>query len=149
MPLVLWPVYHARNGPLLREAELSTSTLTALQVVAMERGPGAVVIVHDDRSSKLSLINPFGGFLQDAADLIVRPRIQVWLDPPAGPERPNVIRPSDVAAELRLDDTREQLTGATDADLERVRAAYARMGVTAEVAEFELSMSVLFNNGSR
>lgn len=101
-PLVLWPVYHARNGPLRREAELSTSTLTALQVLATEHGPGAVVIVHDDRSSKPSLINPFGGFLQDAADLIVRPRIQVWLDPPAEPERPRLPPPSDAAAELRL-----------------------------------------------
>ena len=83
MPFVLWPLYHARNGPLRRDAELSTSTMTALQAVAIERGAGAVVVVHDDRSSKPSLVNPFGAFLQDAADLIVRPRIHVWLDSPA------------------------------------------------------------------
>jgi hypothetical protein len=103
-PFVMWPVYHARNGPLRREAELSTSTLTALQMVATERGADAVVIVHDDRSSKPSLINPFGGFLQDAADLTVRPKIHVWLDPPPAETEPrNLTPPSRVDAELSLE----------------------------------------------
>ena len=99
LPFILWPVYQARNLPLRREAELSTDTLTALQRVATERGAGIVVVVHDDRSSKPPLINPFGGFIQDAANLIVRPTISVWLDPPP---TAGLQPPSHVDVELAL-----------------------------------------------
>jgi hypothetical protein len=73
--------------------------LTALQRVATERGAGIVVVVHDDRSSKPPLINPFGGFIQDAANLIVRPTISVWLDPPP---TAGLQPPSHVDVELAL-----------------------------------------------
>jgi hypothetical protein len=82
LPFLMWPIYHARSQPLRREAELSAQTLAALQQVALERGEGTVVLLHDDRSSRTPLINPFGTFIQDAADLIVTPRIRVWIDPP-------------------------------------------------------------------
>lgn len=102
-PLVIWPVYHTRNVPLKLEANLSTATLSALQEIATERGADAVVIVHDDRSSKPSLINPFGGFLQDAADLVVRPPIHVWLDPPPSGDAPiSLVQPPHSDAELAL-----------------------------------------------
>jgi hypothetical protein len=103
LPFVMWPVYHARNRPLLLEAELSTSTLAALQVVASERGAGTVVVVHDDRSGKPPLMTPFGGVIQDAANLMVRPGIKVWLDPPPGEAAPaDLPPPSDIDVELAL-----------------------------------------------
>jgi hypothetical protein len=101
-PLIMWPIYHSRNRPLRREAELSTATLTALQMIATERGAGARIVVHDDRASKPPLINPFGGFLQDATDLIVSPPIIVWLDPP--PAEGVALAPkTSIDAELRLE----------------------------------------------
>jgi hypothetical protein len=93
-PLIMWPLYHSRNRPLRQEAELSTSTLTALQTIATERGAGAVIVVRDDRANDPSPIDPFGGFLQDAADLIVRPRIKVWRDPPPVDGLPFAPRPA-------------------------------------------------------
>jgi hypothetical protein len=82
VPFLLWPIYHARNRALVREAELSTQTLSALQQVARNGSAGLVVRLRDDRSHRPSLDNAFGGGLQAAADLVVRPQIFVWLDPP-------------------------------------------------------------------
>jgi hypothetical protein len=82
VPFLLWPVYHARNRALVREAELSTRTLAALQQVVQDRNAGIVVRIRDDRAHRPSLDSAFGGGLQAAADLVVRPHVSVWLDPP-------------------------------------------------------------------
>jgi hypothetical protein len=82
VPFLLWPVYHARNRALVREAELSTQTLSALQQVVQNRSAGIVVCLRDDRLHRPSLDSAFGGGLQAAADLVVRPHVSVWLDPP-------------------------------------------------------------------
>jgi hypothetical protein len=78
------PIYAARNRGLRTEAELSTATLKALQRVASARGPGTVVRLRDNRAEDPSLIHPFGTFIQDAANLVVSPRIVVSIDPPPG-----------------------------------------------------------------
>jgi len=82
VPFLLWPVYHARNRVSVREAELSARTLHELQRVALAHGPGFAVVLVDDRSGRPSLDNSFGTGLQEAADLMVTPRILVWTDPP-------------------------------------------------------------------
>jgi len=104
VPVVLLPVYATRNGPLRREAELSTMTLEALTQVARERGGGVTVVVHDDRSSNEPLVNPFGAFLPDAARLLVSPAMTVRLDPPPNGDAVagrNVHERADVELALR------------------------------------------------
>ena len=82
LPFLLWPIYHARNRVLVREAELSARTLLALQQVVRTHAPGLAVLIVDDRSSRPSLDNSFGTGLQEAVNLMVTPRVDVWTDPP-------------------------------------------------------------------
>lgn len=104
LPVLLWPVYDARNRSSVREAELSTQTITALQRIAGEHGEGARVLLRDERSQKPSLDDSFGTLVQNAADLMVTPPITVWIDPPpidaalAGLELPSHV---DVVLTLR------------------------------------------------
>ncbi len=104
LPFALWPVYHARNRGSVGEAELSRAALAALQRVAAERGEGAIVTLRDDPGARPSLDDAFGTIAQGAADLMITPKIVVWVDPPprdaalAGLEPP---ARSDVTIALR------------------------------------------------
>jgi len=74
--------------------------MAALQRVADRTSAGAVVVIDDDRSRRASLDTAFGTGFQQAADLVVTPRIRVWMNPPpadadlggigAAPARPDV-----------------------------------------------------------
>jgi hypothetical protein len=89
LPFVLWPVYYSRNRPAVREAELSRRTLTELQRIATARGAGTSVFLEDDLRERPSLQNAFDRGIQVAADLVVSPRIRVWVPPPPDyPEPP-------------------------------------------------------------
>jgi hypothetical protein len=103
LPVLLAPVYHARNRPSRTEADLSSATLVALQDVATTRGAGTVVRLRDNRSERPSLTNPFGTFVQEAADLIVKPPITVWIDPPPDDAGlAGLVAPPHVDVELAL-----------------------------------------------
>jgi hypothetical protein len=80
----LVPLYDVRNRPSVREAELSSRTLQTLQQVAAEYGAGTVVVLNDDRAHKPSLEAAFGTLIQPAADLLVKPHVVVWIEPPPG-----------------------------------------------------------------
>jgi hypothetical protein len=82
LPFALWPVYHARNRGSVGEADLSQVTLIELQRVASERGSGAIVTLRDEPWARPSLNDAFGTIAQGAADLMITPRIVVWIDPP-------------------------------------------------------------------
>jgi hypothetical protein len=82
LPLLLWPVYHSRNRPAVREAELSQRTLAALQRVATARGAGTSVLLEDDLSERPSLDNAFSSGIQVAADLFIYPPIRVRISTP-------------------------------------------------------------------
>jgi hypothetical protein len=75
-------VYHTRNGPSVREAELSSQTIQMLRAIAADRGEGTIVLLRDDRAARPSLDNAFGTVLQDAANVTVAPPIKVWIEPP-------------------------------------------------------------------
>src|SRR4029450_6088577 len=51
--------------------------LGALREVAVQRGPATIVLLKDDRSRKSSLDGAFGTLVQEAADLMVNPRVVV------------------------------------------------------------------------
>ena len=82
LPFLLSPIYYSRARRSRMEAELSTTTLAALQQVATRLGPGTSVRLFDNRAERPSLTNPFGVSIQEAADLMISPRIAVWIEPP-------------------------------------------------------------------
>jgi hypothetical protein len=82
LPFACWPVYHARNRPLVREADLSSRTLTVLAQLARSHPAGTAVLVKDNRLERPSLEDSFGTLLQQAVDLFVSPPLTVWMDPP-------------------------------------------------------------------
>jgi hypothetical protein len=82
IPFLLWPVYHFRNKDLVDATDVSARTMAALQRVADQKGANAVVVIEDDRSRRASVDTALGTGLQDAVDLLVKPRVAVWLDPP-------------------------------------------------------------------
>ena len=82
LPFLLSPVYDSRARRTRMEAELSTTTLATLQQVATRLGPGTSVRLFDNRAERPSLLNPFGVSIQEAADLMIRPHIAVWIEPP-------------------------------------------------------------------
>jgi hypothetical protein len=104
LPFALWPVYHARNRRSVGEAELSRAALAALQAVATERGTGTIVTLRDDPGARPSLNDAFGTMAQGAADLLITPRIVVWIDPPPRDAALAGLQPpprSDVTVALR------------------------------------------------
>jgi hypothetical protein len=107
IPFLLWPVYHARNKPLVAAAELSSRTLAALQQVALQSREGTAVLLADDRTIRPSLDTSFGTGLQEAVDLVVRPRLRVWMDPPPADAPPGrFVSPPHVDVTLTLRDGR-------------------------------------------
>jgi hypothetical protein len=108
IPFLLWPVYHFRNKDLVDATDLSARTIEALRDVAQEQGEHAVVVLKDDRSGRASLDRALGTGLQDAVDLLVSPRIVVWMDPPpADAELAGIFQaPANADVTLRLNDGR-------------------------------------------
>jgi hypothetical protein len=96
-PLVLWPVYHARNRTYVRTAELAARVVAALQQVARSHGAGAAVVLTDDLQERPSLDAAFGTLVQAAADLAVRPPIRVWIHSAGSTP------PADASVRLRLE----------------------------------------------
>jgi hypothetical protein len=82
IPFVLWPVYHLRNKDLVDATDVSARTVAALQHIADTRGENTVVVLKDNRSRRASIDTAFGTGLQEVVDLVVTPRIDVWMDPP-------------------------------------------------------------------
>ena len=82
IPFLLWPVYHLRNKDLVDATDVSARMIAALQTVAEENSGRTVVVLKDDRSRRASFDTALGTGLQDAVDLLVTPRIKVWMDPP-------------------------------------------------------------------
>jgi hypothetical protein len=82
IPIVLWPVYHFRNKDLVDATDVSARMIAALETVAQEHDGRTVVVLKDDRSHRASFDTALGTGLQDAVDLLVTPRLLVWMDPP-------------------------------------------------------------------
>ncbi len=108
IPFLLWPVYHARNRGSSTAAELSARTMMALQGVAVEKGPGAVVVLKDDREHRPSFDSVFGNGVQEVVSFTVRPPVSVWIDPPPADAALGGLSgvPQRVDATLRLIDGR-------------------------------------------
>jgi hypothetical protein len=108
LPFALWPVYHFRNKDLVDATDVSARTLTALQQVATAQGANTVVVIKDDRSRRASVDTALGTGLQDAVDMVVTPRVAVWIDPPPADAELGGIAPAPAHPDvtLRLKDGR-------------------------------------------
>jgi hypothetical protein len=108
LPFALWPVYHLRNKDLVDATDVSARTLAALQEVAAARGAKTVVVIKDDRSRRASVDTALGTGLQDAVDMVVSPRVAVWMDPPPADAELGGIAPAPAHPDvtLRLKDGR-------------------------------------------
>jgi hypothetical protein len=80
LPLVLWPVYHARNQRLANEARLSASALTTLSALRGAAPAVEAVVLVDDRTARPSLYHAFGSLAPDAVALALGRPIPVSLD---------------------------------------------------------------------
>jgi hypothetical protein len=77
--------------------------LGALREVAVQRGPATIVLLKDDRSRKPSLDGAFGTLVQEAADLMVNPRVVVRIEPPpADADKAGLTKPARFDGVLAL-----------------------------------------------
>jgi hypothetical protein len=106
IPFVLWPVYHLRNKDLVDATDVSARLIAAVQQVAEDNGAHAVVVLKDDCSHRASFDTALGTGLQEAVDLLVSPRVAVWMDPPPGDAASEraAIPPARADVTLRLRD---------------------------------------------
>ena len=100
IPFLLWPVYHLRNKDLVDATDVSARMIAALQTVAEENSGRTVVVLKDDRSRRASFDTALGTGLQDAVDLLVTPRIKVWMDPPPADAELGGIPPAPAHADV-------------------------------------------------
>jgi hypothetical protein len=94
LPLLLLPVYRARNTRLKREAQLASQVMATIQDQAGAGGVGRIVL-HDAPATHPSLADAFGNSLPLALQLLVpvdrRPEVEIagdatripWGDPSA------------------------------------------------------------------
>ena len=90
LPLVLWPVYHARNQRLKNEGALSTTLLARVERELTLRPSLARIVVYDDPAARPSAASALGETLPDAVFLTTgrhMPALIVPVSPPAFPER--------------------------------------------------------------
>ena len=82
LPFLLIPIYRQRNGRWVELAVLSSNVTPALQEAARIAGPDGNILIVDDRSTRVSMLNTFGFLLADAVELTSAQRPTVWLVPP-------------------------------------------------------------------
>jgi hypothetical protein len=80
LPLLLWPVYHARNQRLANEARLSAAVVRALAPLRAAAPPVSGLVLVDDRLARPSLYHAFGPHLSEAVALTLGRPIPVSLD---------------------------------------------------------------------
>lgn len=87
LPLLLWPVYHARNAPARADAELSTSVLRRAFSVLRERPDLTRVEVYQYADERPSIARALGGGLSPALELGLGRHFetQLYLTAPSDP----------------------------------------------------------------
>jgi hypothetical protein len=76
IPLLLVPVYRARNVRLVAPADLSATVLRDVERVATPFPAGVRLVLIDDPSTRLTLDAAFGGLLPDALTLTLGDRFE-------------------------------------------------------------------------
>ena len=90
LPFLLLPIYWQRNVRWTELRHLSTETIRAIQ---SDRPAGpAVVVLHDDLSTRANFRHVFAGLLPEAAALYFGADVSLWIEPPP-PEVDPAARP--------------------------------------------------------
>lgn len=82
LPVLLVPIYQQRNVRWVELAVLSSHVTPALQEAAQVAADDNNILIVDDRSTRVSMLNTFGSLLADAVELTSAQRRTVWLVPP-------------------------------------------------------------------
>jgi len=82
LPVLLIPIYRQRNTRWVELAELSSRLTPALQEAAGIAAGDGNILIADDRTTRVSVLNTFGFLLPDAVELASGQRRTVWLVPP-------------------------------------------------------------------
>lgn len=73
VPLLLYPIYYARNQPMMRLAQFSQDVVASLNGANSSISAGTEVVLVDDPSSRINLANAFGS-LVDQVRILAIPR---------------------------------------------------------------------------
>lgn len=84
LPLALFPVYVARTHRLVTLADFSRRALSDITRATNGLPDGSLVVVEDDRGSRLNLSTAFGNLLPEAFALESGRNIRLWVEPPIG-----------------------------------------------------------------
>ena len=113
LPVLLIPIYRQRNVRWVELAALSSRVTPALQEAARIAADGGNILIVDDRSTRVSMLNTFGFLLADAVELTSAQRRTVWLVPPQ-PGTPTTEVPRRFESAWALRDGRlERVDGAS------------------------------------
>jgi hypothetical protein len=112
LPVLLIPIYRQRNTRWVELGVLSSNVTPALQEAARISAQDENILIVDDRSTRVSILNTFGSLLPDAVELTSAQRRTVWLVPPEpGAQTTAVPRRFESAWALR-DGRLQQIDGA-------------------------------------
>jgi hypothetical protein len=92
LPFALLPVYWNRNIRWTELRDLSNETIRTIQ--AEQLAPETLVVLEDDLSTRANFRHVFGALLPEAAALIFRNEVQLWIEPPP-PELEGSTRPAN------------------------------------------------------
>ncbi|HEX6163151.1 MAG TPA: hypothetical protein VFZ31_07290 [Vicinamibacterales bacterium] len=94
LPFLLLPVYWARNVRWTELRDLSNVTIKTIQDDHLS--PHTLVVLEDDLSTRANFKNVFGALLPEAAALIFKNELSLWIEPPP-PELQAQTRPAAAA----------------------------------------------------
>jgi hypothetical protein len=81
LPFLLLPVYWSRNMRWVELAELTASTVRAIDAEAATIPAGTVIELQDDRSTRANFSAAFAGLTEEAARLHFGNRYRLWIAP--------------------------------------------------------------------
>jgi hypothetical protein len=81
LPICLAPVYRSRTASVAL-ADFSTQALRDIRDETREAPEGAIVVIVDDRRTRINVATAFGAMINDAVLLTSGRRLSVWIEPP-------------------------------------------------------------------
>jgi hypothetical protein len=82
VPLLMWPVYHARTLRWVAMAEFSTKALDELEIALLEFPDDTEILIADDRHARANMASVFSTLLRDAFLVTTGRFMTFYVDPP-------------------------------------------------------------------
>jgi hypothetical protein len=100
LPICLVPVYRSRTASVAL-ADFSTQALRDIREETRDAPEGAVLVIVDDRRTRISISTAFGAMINDAVLLTTGRHLGMWIEPPI-PGREGVEPPCGSCVYKRL-----------------------------------------------